>query len=220
MPGVQSPKTNQKTTIFPRMKETFDQKARSWDDKPRRLELAESVFSALSRAIPLEPGWTVMDFGCGTGLLALPLARQVHRVTGADGSRGMLEVLMEKAQASGIQNLEGVFCDFPAEPLPDGPFDLIASAMTLHHVEDTAGLLQAFHERLHPGGRLAIADLDTEDGTFHSPGTKIAHSGFDRQALAERVRAAGFSEIQFVTAARIERNNRVYPVFLLTARKP
>ncbi|NIV32583.1 MAG: methyltransferase domain-containing protein, partial [Anaerolineae bacterium] len=63
-------------------------------------------------------------------------------------------------------------------------FDLIVSAMALHHVEDTERLLQRFHQHLSPGGGIALADLDQEDGSFHPPEVEgVFHDGFDRTAL-------------------------------------
>jgi 2-polyprenyl-3-methyl-5-hydroxy-6-metoxy-1,4-benzoquinol methylase len=46
-------------------------------------------------------------------------------------------------------------------------FDLIMSAMALHHVKDTSTLINSFYEHLKPGAKAALADLDKEDGSFH-----------------------------------------------------
>ena len=74
---------------------------------------------------------------------------------------------------------------------------------------------------LRPGGRIALADLDTEDGTFHDADAEgIYHLGFGRDALAESARAAGFADVAFESATEIERDGRRYPLFLLLARRP
>ena len=52
-----------------------------------------------------EAHWSVLDVGCGTGNLALPLARQVRQVTAMDFSEGMLERLSQRALAQGVPNL-------------------------------------------------------------------------------------------------------------------
>ena len=202
------------------MTSSFDARARTWDDDPRRVKLAESIFAALERAVPLRAEWTALDYGAGTGLLALALAARVRRVLAVDSSAGMLAVLAQKAQASGA-NVETLRADFANDPLPAGPFDLVASAMTLHHVADVAGLLRKFFALLAPGGRIALADLDTEDGSFHGPDAPgVHHHGFDRAALARQLAAAGFIDVRFSDAARSEKNGRVYAVFLAAARKP
>ena len=203
------------------MASSFDVRAQTWDEEPRRVKLAADIFAALEQAVPLRAEWTALDYGAGTGLLALALAARVRRVLAVDSSAGMLAVLAQKARAGGCANVETLHADFSKDPLPPGPLDLVASAMTLHHVADVAGLLRTFFALLAPSGRIALADLDAEDGSFHganAPG--VHHLGFDRAALARLLAAAGFIDVRFSDAARNEKNGRVYAVFLAAARKP
>ena len=202
------------------MASSFDARAKTWDEQPRRLQLAADIFAALEKQIPLQRDWSALDYGAGTGLLTLALAPRVRRVVAVDSSAGMLEVLAQKAEAGGFGRVETLLADFTRDPLPAGPFDLIASAMTLHHVADIAPLFRNFFKLLANGGRIALADLDAEDGTFHEHSDGIHHFGFDREVLSNQLAAAGFVDIRFAAAARIARNSRVYPVFLATARKP
>lgn len=53
----------------------------------------------------IRPGDTVLDFGCGVGLLAIPLAKMGCRVLACDFSAGMLESLALNAQESGVSHL-------------------------------------------------------------------------------------------------------------------
>ena len=203
------------------MTSSFDARAQTWDDDPRRRQLAASVFAALAQAVPLRADMVALDYGAGTGLLALALAARVRRVLAVDSSAGMLAVLAEKARARRCANVETLHADFAQDPLPPGPFDLVASAMTLHHVADVAGLLRKFFALLAPGGRIALADLDAEDGSFHGANAAgVHHLGFDRAALARQLAAAGFADVRVTDAARNEKNGRVYAVFLAAARKP
>ena len=202
------------------MTSSFDARAQTWDDDPRRRKLAESIFAALERAVPLRADMAALDYGAGTGLLALAIAARVRRVLAVDSSAGMLAVLAEKARTGGA-NVETLHADFAKDPLPAGPFDLVASAMTLHHVADVEGLLRKFFALLAPGGRIALADLDAEDGSFHGANAAgVHHLGFDRAALARQLAAAGFIGVCFSDAARNEKNGRAYTVFLAAARKP
>ena len=96
----------------------------------------------------------------------------------------------------------------------------MVSLLVLHHVADTAQALSAIYDLLLPGGHLALADLDAEDGSFHDPFAEgIHHRGFERSALVEAAKAAGFVEVRTVTATEIERDGRRYPLFLI-ARRP
>ncbi len=51
------------------------------------------------------PHWTVLDMGCGTGALAIPLARRVRSVTAVDFSPRMLSIVNERCSAEGISNV-------------------------------------------------------------------------------------------------------------------
>ena len=65
----------------------------------------------------------------------------------------------------------------------------------------------------------ALADLDREDGSFHSPEiTDAYHPGFERHDVRGRLSAAGFDDLEDATAFVHRRNDRDYPVFLITGR--
>jgi predicted TPR repeat methyltransferase len=159
----------------------------------------------------------VMDFGAGTGLLCAHVAPRVGRVYAVDVSAAMLDQLAAKPELRG--KVEPMHVDILATPLLHR-VDLIVSAMAMHHVEDTGRLLQAFADHLVPGGKVALADLDAEDGSFHPPDTEgVFHHGFDREALRKQLEAHGFSDIELTTAAEVDREGKRYPVFLATATR-
>jgi 2-polyprenyl-3-methyl-5-hydroxy-6-metoxy-1,4-benzoquinol methylase len=112
--------------------------------------------------------------------------------------------------------------DLLADPIPTRGFDLVVTAMTLHHVPDTDRILAVFHDLLNAGGHLCIADLDKEDGSFHGPEVDV-HHGFDRAELSRRAIHAGFADIRFQTVFSIVKESagetRQYPVFLMTAQR-
>ncbi|HEV8402981.1 MAG TPA: methyltransferase [Candidatus Limnocylindrales bacterium] len=198
---------------------TFDERARDWDT-PERQARAEAVAAAIGDAVRLSPNTRAIDLGAGTGLLGMALAPHVGEVVLAEPSTGMLEVANEKLSAGGPANVRAVRFDLLADPIPGDPFDLVVSLLVLHHLEDTAAALAAIAGLLRPGGRLALADLDTEDGTFHSAEAEgIHHLGFDRDHLGGLARAAGFTDVEFRTATTIEDDGRRYPVFLLLATR-
>lgn len=181
--------------------------------------MARAVADEIARRIRLSRQMDVLDFGCGTGLLSLSLHPVVRRVTGADTSAGMLGVLKQKVEAQSLANVEAVLLD-PDTPLSLGVrFDLIVSSMALHHVADPAALFKQFHELLHPGGWIALADLDREDGSFHEDASGVFHLGFDRDELQSVLTAAGFADLGATTAVVTRKEGRDYPVFLITGHK-
>jgi len=198
-------------------KDHFAEKSKDWDIRPVPLQISAAVGPLLRASLDWDAGMRVMDFGAGTGLLTSHVAPLVAKVIAVDTSPAMLESLAPKQELRGV--VEPRCQDILIEPLGER-FDAIVSAMALHHVPDTDRLLARFREHLKPGGQLALADLDTEDGSFHPPDTEgVSHHGFDREDLRRRLEAVGFEAVRFQTAAEVTREDgRSYPVFLVTAR--
>lgn len=200
----------------------FDQAALTWDDSPTRMQLAADIRAAILERMSPQPDWRVLDFGCGTGLLSLPWANRVKRLTGADLSSGMLEVFRDKAARHGLNNVDTLPLDHQTSPL-GGPFDLIVSSMTMHHIEDIPALLRRWFDALAPGGQLLAADLDLDGGRFHSDNTGVFHFGFERAWLEQTLTQAGFSVLEICTATNVRKNTahgeESFSVFLIHARR-
>ena len=196
----------------------FDERAKDWDADPMKVERARIVADAIRSALPLRPEMTALEYGCGTGLLSFFLRTEFASITQADTSQGMLDVLSGKIKAAGVANMFPVRLDLGTDPLPVVRFHVLYSLMTLHHIPDTDGILQKFQAVLEPGGWLALADLDREDGSFHCSEVTDVHHGFAREKLQAQVEAAGFRDVAFRTVFEIPKGGRVYPVFLMTAR--
>ena len=200
----------------------FDKEAAEWDLNPGRVKLAHEVADAIIREIQPDASMDALDFGCGTGLVTLLLQPRVKSITGADSSKGMLAMLEKKITMQGLTNVRIQHVDFEQGGRVQGRFQLIISSMMLHHVPDTAALLSQWRELLVKGGRLCIADLDMEDGSFHGDNTGVFHRGFARGQVMGLLRDAGFSEVRSSTAATMVkevegRGKKEFPVFLISA---
>jgi ubiquinone/menaquinone biosynthesis C-methylase UbiE len=201
----------------------FDERAREWDSDPKKVERAGVVADAIRTAVPLLQRMKALEYGCGTGLLSFALQSDLGEITLADTSQGMLDVLREKIASAGVTNMHPVRLDLAADPLPAVRYDLTYSLMTLHHIEDVRDMLSKFHDLLLPGGTLLVADLDKEDGSFHTDGSTDLHPGFDRAELQKLVEDAGFGNVMFSTAYEIKKwignVEKAFPVFLMAAQK-
>jgi ubiquinone/menaquinone biosynthesis C-methylase UbiE len=202
---------------------SFDERAAEWDS-PEHVARAEAAADRFVRAVPIPLGTRAVELGAGTGLLGLAIRERVGqdrlaalRLT--DPSTGMLDVAAAKIRDGRLTGVSTARFELGADPAPAGaPFDLALSILMLHHVEDTAAALRAVRALLVPGGRLALADLDTEDGTFHTPEAEgIHHHGFDRRRLQGLAEDGGFREVVIGSAGTLEREGRTYPLFLLSA---
>lgn len=203
----------------------FDQAAATWEEKPARLELARAVAEKIIEQIQPSSAMTALEFGCGTGLVTLAIASRVKKICAMDTSAPMLAVLKGKIRENSIQNVYPSLLDLMNDELPEERFDLIFSSMAIHHVNDISRLLTVFHTLMNPGGRVALADLDSEDGGFHKDVPGVFHFGFDREDFARQMEASGFEEISATTAHVIRRksaangNPAEFPVFLMTGKK-
>jgi SAM-dependent methyltransferase len=198
---------------------TFDERARTWDTRERR-ERAEAVAEVIRAAVPLARHMRAIEVGAGTGLLGLALAGDLGELVLADPSTGMLEVAREKLAARGDGHVSAIHLDLLTDPPPQPPFDLAVSLLVLHHLPDTGAALRAVGALLRPGGWLALADLETEDGSFHSADAEgIHHLGFDPADLAATATGAGFVDVVVRRATTIEHDQRQYPLLLLVARR-
>lgn len=203
----------------------FNQRASSWDTPDRQL-MASTIAGAMRQRLKLDPSMNLADYGAGTGLITLDLAQDVGAATAIDSSEGMREVLSAKLQARSGPPIEVLAWDLEKDPPLDRQFDVLVSSMTLHHVKDTSKALRSFFELLRPGGQLALADLDPEEGLFHGEAMAagVQHHGFDRAELKALMSVAGFVDITFDTAFIVNRTQadgttRPYDIFLGVARR-
>jgi len=202
------------------MARTFDERASEWDT-PRRIARADEAAETLTAAIDIPAGCRAIEVGAGTGLLGLALLPRLGSLVLADTSAGMLTEARRKIAEAKLDNVRAVHFDVASDqPPPGAPFDLVISLLLLHHVQDTDAALAGMHRLLQAGGQIAAIDLDTEDGSFHSPDAEgVHHHGFDREELAELTRRAGFTDVQVRDGSPMDDEGRAYPMFLLTARR-
>ncbi len=82
----------------------WTKKSARYDSKDAKNAYAEA-FLALAN---VQPGESVFDMGCGTGALAVPLAKQGHEVYAADFSDGMLEKLAENMRVNNVDSISPI----------------------------------------------------------------------------------------------------------------
>jgi len=198
-------------------KDYFAHKSKSWDMNSRRVKNAKSIADLISKNINLTKDMTVMDLGAGTGLLSFFISPYVNKVVAVDNSPSMLKEFISKSDEF-VSTTEAVEADI-MKYQPDFKYNLIISSMTIHHINDIPALFSKLYELLDDNGYIAIADLDSEDGTFHSEDTGVCHHGFDRDWIVDIAKQAGFKNTKIQTASIIKKPHKDFSVFLLTASK-
>lgn len=166
---------------------------------------------------------SVLDVGCGTGTLAIEMARvRGATVTGVDGDPEILARARRKPGAEAVEWREAMI---DALPVADGSLDVVVTSLALHHLAPAtkaAGLAE-MHRALRPGGSLLVADW----GAPHDPVMRAAFFGLQlldgrpntedhaRGRIPGMIADAGFADVE-----RIQRLRTVGGTFeILRARK-
>jgi len=147
----------------------------------------------------IQPGEQVLDVGCGTGTLAMEVARRVGRagrVAGVDPGTEQIARARAKAARRHVP-IEFQIGVIEQLPFPDQTFDVVLSTLMMHHLPaplKRQGLAEIARV-LKPGGRLVIADFKHKKeragqaARFHAGGSRI-------QDLAAIVSDAGFQQVE------------------------
>lgn len=162
----------------------------------------------------LLPPLDVVDFGCGTGVLTVEIARWARKVTAIDRSASALEQASARAERQGLSNVTFLEADLAKLPLATGKKDLVVISQSLHHVADPEGVLAEAARILKPGGRLVVLELMPHEETWVRERLGHAHLGLAPDALQAQLAQAGFKSIQFTPYGRD--GNSPFRVYLLT----
>ena len=202
----------------------FDLKAATWDQNPIIWDRAEVIANEIKRIIPLKKNMTALEFGAGTGVTSFILKNYLKEITLMDNSLEMIKVMENKIKISEVKNLRTINFNLEQNDFKDAKYDLVFNQMVLHHITDIKDIIEKFYNLLNPGGYLAIADLYSEDGSFHGEGF-TGHNGFDIKKLSARIRKQGFTNISHRKCYTINKKisetvTKPFDVFLLIAQHP
>ena len=191
----------------------FDKLALQWDLNPVRVKSALKTTRKIKELLDIKDK-DILDYGAGTGLVSFDLFEDARFVTAMDSSQGMLDELNRKIKEANITNIKTALHDGDINPLPENSFDIIVTAMTLHHIKKPLDFIKKASRSLRKGGYLVISDLESEDGTFHGCGNDgVEHFGFDKEEIANFYEKAGLKTIYLQTNETISKHKDFY-VFL------
>jgi len=158
------------TTIDPAEVAKFSAMAEEWWDpsgkfaplhkfNPVRLAFIRDTAAAHFRRTGLKPftGLTLLDIGCGGGLLSEPMARLGFAVTGVDPSEKNIRIARAHARELPI-----TYRVASAEALAeeDATFDVVLNMEVVEHVADLRAYLKASAKLVKPGGIMFVATLN------------------------------------------------------------
>ncbi len=147
----------------------FEALASRWWDR-------NSEFKPLHEINPLRMGYidskvnlagkTVLDIGCGGGILAEAMAHRGAQVTGIDMGEAPLAVARLHLLESG---LEIDYQQLPAEEFAEqhsGKFDVVTCMEMLEHVPDPSSIIKACNKLLKPGGQLFLSTINRNPKSY------------------------------------------------------
>ena len=121
------------------------------------------VAAEVVRRAQLQPGETVLDVGCGTGIAAAAAHAAGAQVVGLDGAPGMIAIARRD-----VPDVDFRVGDFMSLPFGDGAFDAVISSHALLFADDRVGALREWRRVCRVGGRLSLSVPGPEERT---PGT-------------------------------------------------
>lgn len=137
-----------------------------WLEREERPQ--EEDTDQLMSLLPIEPGDTVVDLGCGSGYFA----RRMSSLVGPEGNvlcvdiqPEMLQIARTLAKQNDIRNLSTVLSTPDDPKLPEGEIDLILLVDVYHEMTDPASMLAHMREALSPTGVVALVEFRLEGET-------------------------------------------------------
>lgn len=145
-------------------KDWFRDWSNEYDATLGRMRRHLRMLDLVTAASGVRDGERVLDIGCGTGLLSLRFLEAARcSVVGVDKSPEMLECFRRKIRGKTLGKRVEVLNGDAASLDPGlGPFDVIASTVTLHHVKNKLPMIRSIRAHLKPGGRFVIGDVDLD----------------------------------------------------------
>ncbi|MFF2089851.1 class I SAM-dependent methyltransferase [Paenibacillus sp. NPDC058174] len=99
----------------------------------------------------------LLDYGCGTGLIANEIAADVQTIHAIDISSNMIAIAEKKANERNLTNINYAHAVIFDERYTKGSIDVVLAFHVLHLLEDEHIVLQRINELLKPGGLLISA---------------------------------------------------------------
>jgi len=185
---------------------TWDVHADGWDENPAVRAYSEAAFASLVRLdedrwLNLD-GARILDFGCGTGLLAERLSKSAKDVVAIDTSVEMVHVLNDKIKRRGLDNVRGIAKPIDAamathSRLFEEPFDIVTCSSVCGFLEDYPTMARTLSRLLRPGGAFVQWDWESDSASGEP-------SGLTRSQIEAALGAAGLRGVRVDVAFDIE----------------
>lgn len=192
------------------MTDDWNDYADGWDDNSDVRRYASRAFTTLDEHLDIcGENWRskrVLDFGCGTGLLAEKIAPYVAEVVAVDTSENMIAVL----QAKNLRNVRAVHGDILTGDVPEvengfSDFDLICASSVCAFLPDYSGAVAVLAGLLNKGGHFVQWDWQASDDDGF---------GLTLKQMKAALEAARFGSIRVERAFELKSDAGTMPVLI------
>ena len=192
------------------MSEGWDEYAEGWDTNEAVISYCLKAYDSLVNKVELE-GRSVLDFGCGTGLLTEKISAQANYVVAIDPSEKMISVLTGK----GLENVRAIQSELTQNLIDTdeslrGGFDIIVASSALAFVPDYLETLKLLKQLLKKEGSFVQWDWLQEN--------EISGSGFSRESIELALKQAGYSKFSTSLPFSMESSEGSAKVVMAVAR--
>lgn len=166
----------------------WDDCAATWDEDASVQEYSRKAYHSLGECLDLSKVTSLLDFGCGTGLLTDKFAASCERIVAIDPSTAMLDKL--KAKHKEHQHVTAIADFLTKELIESNPcfnekFDLIVASSVCSFLPNYEEILVLLCTLLKPNGKFVQWDWLSEDFSKQRIETALAAAGFKSAETSE-----------------------------------
>jgi len=185
----------------------FDKRAKNWNElyqRPQFLDRLSLFVNGIKKSVKSHS--RILDYGCGTGRIAIELAACGYLVTGVDGSSGMIKKARLEAENRNLTSVTFQTIN-PTTWHPQEQYDAVVCSSVIEYVYEDKLLLSHFAEAVKPGGTLLISApyafsivgiledvirLSRHMITIRELDVQFSHRRYTRSAFAQMLENIGF----------------------------
>jgi len=144
--------------------EWFKEWSNEYDSTLGKVKRHQELLDLVVKLSGVKDNDTVLDIGCGTGLLSLKFLDKARcKVFGIDSSENMLAIFNRKIEKLSLgKRITTRLEDASSLKFQHDTFDIVASTVTLHHLKNKYPSVKKIHDIVKPGGRFVVGDINVD----------------------------------------------------------